>query len=849
MADFPAVLDLAALAADGSEGFRVTGAATADVIGRSVRSAGDINGDGIDDLIIGAPRVDLSWPNMGVAYVVFGSADGLPLDIPVFNLNGTNGLQILGTQPIGYAGYSVSSAGDINGDGVDDLIIGAPKADVNGNDSGEAYVVFGRNTAVDGAFAADGALLGLNGVTGFKIRGAPADSELGRSVSNVGDINNDGIDDVAVVAYYSDLGGESSGSVFVLFGRDTAAAGNFAATVDLSALSPADGFRIDGEAGDRLATEIASVGDINGDGIDDLIIAARRATTGNGATGAAYVVFGRDTAVSGDFADMSVADLTGLNGFELKGVTAPDMVGSSVASAGDINGDGIGDLVVGGVGVDTYGSETGATFVVFGKDTAVAGGFAASVDLGALDGTDGFRVTGEGGGDYSGSGVALLDLNGDGIDDLVVGAYRYDDWRGAAYVVFGKDTGLDGAFAANIRLADLDGDEGFKVLGAEAGDQLGFSLAAAGDVNGDGLEDLIVSARASDLSTISAGTVYVIYGRVTSVDFVGTGVADVRNGRGSADSLSGLGGKDVLSGFSGDDLLDGGDANDVLYGGAGTDDIVGGAGNDWLQGDDGDDQLDAGEGADKLFGGAGVDDLVGGLGNDRLDGGDGADALTGGAGNDLLDGGAGADLMTGGTENDVYIVDDTGDQTIEAANEGYDIVRTALDGWVLGDNIEALELQGSADIDGQGNDLANNLQGNSGGNTLFGGAGVDTINGNDGDDTIVGGLGGDLMRGGLGADVFLVDHAFGAGLETDQVYDFSTAEGDSIDLSGIDAIAGGADEAFTLVSAFGKHAGEMTLTFAGGVTTLKLDITGDGKVDYQMKISGDVTGDSAGWLL
>ncbi|MCE3290564.1 MAG: hypothetical protein K0R83_2576, partial [Caulobacter sp.] len=276
---------------------------------------------------------------------------------------------------------------------------------------------------------------------------------------------------------------------------------------------------------------------------------------------------------------------------------------------------------------------------------------------------------------------------------------------------------------------------------------------------------------------------------------------------------------------------------------------VGGAGNDWLQGDDGDDQLDAGEGADKLFGGAGVDDLVGGLGNDRLDGGDGADALTGGAGNDLLDGGAGADLMTGGTENDVYIVDDTGDQTIEAANEGYDIVRTALDGWVLGDNIEALELQGSADIDGQGNDLANNLQGNSGGNTLFGGAGVDTINGNDGDDTIVGGLGGDLMRGGLGADVFLVDHAFGAGLETDQVYDFSTAEGDSIDLSGIDAIAGGADEAFTLVSAFGKHAGEMTLTFAGGVTTLKLDITGDGKVDYQMKISGDVTGDSAGWLL
>ena len=162
---------------------------------------------------------------------------------------------------------------------------------------------------------------------------------------------------------------------------------------------------------------------------------------------------------------------------------------------------------------------------------------------------------------------------------------------------------------------------------------------------------------------------------------------------------------------------------------------------------------------------------------------------------------------------------------------------------MLGDNIEALQLQGSADIDGTGNSLANNLQGNAGANTLSGLAGVDTMNGNDGDDIIIGGLGNDLLRGGIGSDSFVVAHAFGPVLETDQVFDFSAAEGDIVDLSA--AFAG----TVVLVSAFSKTAGEMTLTFASGITTLRLDVTGDGKVDYQMKINGDVTAESGDWLL
>ena len=469
--------------------------------------------------------------------------------------------------------------------------------------------------------------------------------------------------------------------------------------------------------------------------------------------------------------------------------------------------------------------------------------FAAVIELSALDGTTGFQINGEAAFDFSGFSVASAgDVNGDGIDDLIIGAWGADpngSGSGASYVVFGRTTG----FTANLNLFTLDGTNGFQINGETTYDQSGRSVASAGDVNGDGIDDLIIGAFAAYPNGSNSGASYVIFGRPSPVNFAGTAGDDVRSGAGLADSLSGQGGNDTLNGLDGDDILDGGDLSDVLNGGNGADDLIGGVGGDILNGDAGADDLDGGDGADKLFGGVGADDLIGGLGNDRLDGGSDIDTLVGNDGNDYLDGGLGADVMSGGTGNDIYIVDDAGDQTIELAAEGYDIVRTALDGWVLGDNIESLQQQGSGDIDGTGNGLANNLQGNAGANTLSGLAGVDTMNGNDGDDVIIGGLGNDLLRGGTGADIFVVAHAFGSVLETDQIYDFSAPEGDMIDLSAA------FDGTVSLVSAFTRTAGEMTLTFAGGLTTLRLDVTGDGKVDYQMKINGDVTGDSGGWSL
>ncbi len=371
----------------------------------------------------------------------------------------------------------------------------------------------------------------------------------------------------------------------------------------------------------------------------------------------------------------------------------------------------------------------------------------------------------------------------------------------------------------------------------QPGDLAGLTVTLPADYDGTFTLHVAVEDSAAGLWTASHGVTVFDNVLLDPVVFAGTPGEDVHGGGGAADQLSGAAGKDTLSGLAGDDLIDGGDDNDLLYGGDGADDLVGGLGGDILYGDAGADELHGGDGADKLYGGTGQDLLNGGTGNDRMDGQSDIDTLNGGAGNDYLDGGLGADILRGGADNDLYIVDDAGDQTIEAAGEGYDIVRTTLS-WTLAAELAGLELQGLTNAAGTGNAGANNLQGNGGANVLSGLAGVDTLNGNDGDDIIIGGVGNDLLRGGLGADTFRVAHAFAGVLETDQVYDFYAPEGDTVDVN----------DSYVLVSAFSKVAGQMTVTFAAGITTLKIDATGDGKADYQMKINGDLTGDTD-WLV
>jgi hypothetical protein len=329
------------------------------------------------------------------------------------------------------SGFAVSAAGDINGDGVDDLIIGAFLADPNGLDSaGSSYVVYGRS----GGFAAAINLATLDGSSGFRLDGVAADDRSGFAVSAAGDINGDGIDDLIIGAPTAGPNGVSNaGSSYVVYGRSA----GFAAAINLATLDGSSGFRLDGVAAvDRSGYAVSAAGDLNGDGIDDLIIGAFGAGPNGLVSGSSYVVFGR----SGGFASsINLSTLDGSIGFRLDGVAADDRSGFDVSAAGDINGDGIDDLIIGARNADPNGvANAGSSYVVFGR----SGSFASAINLATLDGSTGFRLDGVAAIDYSGVAVSAAgDINGDGIDDLTIGAYRADPngriEAGSSYVVFG----------------------------------------------------------------------------------------------------------------------------------------------------------------------------------------------------------------------------------------------------------------------------------------------------------------------------------------------------------------------------------------------------------------------------
>jgi len=439
--------------------------------GYAVSGAGDVNGDGISDLIIGAPgwSTSPSTGNLeGRTYVVFGKVNNSTIDLAAV-ANGNGGYAITG-QSTDKSGFSVSSAGDVNGDGLADLIIGAPS---NNTSDGHSYVVFGKanGNAVNLADVA-------TGTDGFIINGL-ATGDLNNSgyfVSSAGDVNGDGLADVIVGEPYSGTSG--AGTSYVIFGKTNTQAVNVT-----SVAAGIGGFAIKGEiqpAGASSGWSVSSAGDINGDGLADLLVGSPFTTNSGIDSGTAYVVFGKTNGTTVNLSSV----LSGNGGFAING-PKNGYNAWSISAAGDVNGDGFADLIV---GVPSSGPflgaiQPGSSYLIYGGTQYASG---SNVSIGAGSSADEFVVG------TTGSDVLM---GGGGIDRFSAGAG--DD----TIVLTPSDvTNLANNTTANFK-AFVNGGEGFDTLRLTSGANL--DLTAISNVGAMGLEE---NSRIESIERIDMAT-------------------------------------------------------------------------------------------------------------------------------------------------------------------------------------------------------------------------------------------------------------------------------------------------------------------------------------------------------
>jgi len=421
--------------------------------GWAVAIAGDVNGDGYDDVIVGAPYHDNGQTDEGRAYVYHGSVSGL---------SSTPAWTAEGDQEGALFGWSVSSAGDVNGDGYADVIIGAPYFDNGETDEGRAYLFYGSAS-------------GLAGSPGWTAEGDQAGAEYGGDVAMAGDVNGDGYDDVIVGAMLHD----ASGLTNTAMGRAIAYYGSG------SGLSLLPSWTVEGDHQfSFMASSVASVGDVNNDGYSDVMVTA-------------WPSLAVDGSVSSGNAELYLGSLLGLASstpWNHPGFQSEEQFGYASGSAGDVNGDNYDDILITAASHDHGQEEEGIAYVFHGGV-----GIDPNPDWSAEGNTDYAQ--------FGFSAASAGDVNGDGYADVIVGAWLFDndqEREGRVSVFYGSANGLS---ASADWIAEGDQERA----------ELGVSVGGSGDVNGDGYSDVIAGAWGYDDGEIDEGAAFVWHGSASGL--------------------------------------------------------------------------------------------------------------------------------------------------------------------------------------------------------------------------------------------------------------------------------------------------------------------------------------------